>query len=55
MKLIFDGKEITLEDLKEIEANLDCGPADGGDYEQLVVDDIIGDEIHFIIEVVSAF
>ena len=55
MKLIFDGREITLEELKEIEANLDCGPADGGDYELIVVDDIIGDEIHLSIGVFSSF
>lgn len=55
MKLIFDGNEISLEELKRIEANLDHGPADGGDYELLVVDDIIGDEIHLIIGVFSAF
>lgn len=55
MRLIFDGKEITLAELKEIEANLDCGPADGGDYELIVVDDIIGDEIHLSIGVFSSF
>lgn len=55
MKLVFDGKEVTLEALKEIEANLDCGPADGGDYELLVVEDIVGDEIHFTIGVFSSF
>ena len=55
MKLIFDDREITLEELKEIEANLDCGPADGGDYELIVIDDIIGDEIHLSIGVFSSF
>jgi hypothetical protein len=55
MKIVFDGREITLEELKEIEANLDCGPADGGDYEQLVVDDIVDDEIHLSIGVFSSF
>lgn len=55
MKLIFDGNEITLEELKEIEVNLDCGPADGGDYELLVIDDIVGDEIHLSIGVFSTF
>ena len=46
MRFIFDGREITFEDLKHIEANLDCGPADGGDYELLVIDNIVDDEIH---------
>ena len=46
MKIIFDGNEIALEELKRIEANLDCGPADGGDYELLVIDNIVDDEIH---------
>ena len=55
MKLVFDGKEITLAELKEIEANLDCGPADGGDYELLYVEDIVGDEIHLVIGGYSAF
>lgn len=55
MKLIFDGREITLAELKEIEASLDCGPSDGGDCDWLVVDDIIGDEVHFTIMVVSSF
>lgn len=55
MKLVFDGREITLEELKEIEANLDCGPVDGGDYELIVVDDIVGDEIHLSIGVFSSF
>ena len=55
MKLIFDGREITLEELKRIEANLDPGPAYGGDYELLVVDDIVDDEIHLLIGVFSSF
>ena len=55
MKLIFDGREITLEELKCIEANLDPGPADGGDYELLVVDEIVDDEIRLSIGVFSAF
>lgn len=55
MKLIFDGKEITFEELKEIETNLDCGPADGGDYELLVIDDIVGDEILLSVGVFPAF
>lgn len=41
--------------MKQIEANLDCGPAGGGDYELIVIDDIIGDEIHLSIGVFSAF
>ena len=55
MKLIFDDREITLEELKNIEANLDCGPAEGGDYELIIVDDIIGDEIHLSVGVFPAF
>ncbi len=55
MKLIFDDREITLEELKEIEANLDCGPADGGYYELLIVEDIIGNEIHLSIGLFSTF
>ena len=55
MRFIFDGSEITFEELKRIEANLDCGPADGGDYELLVVDEIVDDEIHLSIGVFSAF
>ena len=55
MKFVFDGREITFEELKRIEANLDCGPPDGGDYELLVVNDIVDDEIHLSIGVFSAF
>lgn len=55
MKLIFDGKEITFEALKSVEANLDCGSADGGDYELLIIDNIVDDEIHLSIGVFSAF
>lgn len=55
MKLIFDGKEITLKELKEIEANLLMCPADGGTYEEIVVDEITDDAICFAVYGFSTF
>ena len=55
MKLILEGKEITLQELKEIIANLKICPADGGDFEIIAIDEITEDAIHFEICGYSTF
>ena len=55
MKLIFNGKEITLKELKEIQANLKICPVDGGDFEEIVVDEITDDAICFEVYGYSTF
>lgn len=40
MKFILDDKEISLSELKNILDNLNPGPADGGDFEFLEIEDI---------------
>lgn len=55
MKLIFEGKEITLKELKEIEANLKICPPDGGSFEVIVVDEITEDAIYFEVDGYSTF
>ena len=46
MKFFFDNKEITLEELKEINSNLVSKITS---EEMLAIDDIVGDEIHLSI------
>lgn len=46
MKFIFDNKEITLEELKEINSNL---VSNSYSEEMLAIDNIVGDEIHLSI------
>lgn len=46
MKFFFNDKEITLEELKEINGNL---VSKNYTEEMLAIDDIVGDEIHFCV------
>lgn len=55
MQLYCNDKPCTLEQLKRIFDNLDPGPADGGDFEILEVDNINDNGIYFIISGYSSF
>lgn len=56
MKIFINGVESTVDDLREAYNNLDPGPADGGDFEELVLTDIDADgNLYFEVYTFSAF
>jgi hypothetical protein len=55
MKLIFDGKEITLKELKEVAESLQVCTCDGGSFEELVVEEITDDTLYLTVCGYSTF
>lgn len=55
MKLYLDEKEVTIKELKEAWNNLDSGPADGGDFEEIILDRVTDEELYFTTCVFNSF
>lgn len=56
MKLFVDGNEVTIEELKQLLDNLECGPFDGGTFEVMTLDHIsIDGDIYFETEKYSIY
>ena len=56
MKILLDGNEITVEELKQALNNLDCGEFDGGTFEVITLDHISVDgDMYFETERYSTF
>ena len=56
MKMLWDGNEITVEELKQVLNNLDCGEFDGGTFEVITLDHISAEgDMYFETERYSTF
>ena len=49
MKYFIDDEEVDIKTLKKVYDNLEICPFDGGEYENLVVNQVTDDEIHFTV------